>query len=116
MKPQFLADANFNHKIIVGLRRRDPAIDFQIAEQGGTVGRSDSEVLLIAARKNRILVSHDRRTMPACFAEFIATQTSPGLIIVSQDLDIGATINDLLLISTATTLEEWQNVLGFVHI
>lgn len=116
MKPQFLADANFNHKILVGLRRRDPSIDFQTAEQGGTVGRSDAEVLLIAARKNRILVSHDRRTMPACFAEFIKTQTSPGVIIVSQDLDIGAAINDLLLISTGTTLEEWQNVLGFVPI
>jgi hypothetical protein len=34
-------------------------------------------------------VSHDRDTMPAHFARFAQTQSSPGLIIVEQDLGIG---------------------------
>jgi hypothetical protein len=38
-----------------------------------------------------VLVSHDRRTLPDHFRDFIASQTSPGVIIVSQKLSIGGT-------------------------
>jgi hypothetical protein len=38
----------------------------------------------------------------------------PGLIIVSQDLDIGAAIKELLLICVATDAEEWVEHVGFV--
>jgi predicted nuclease of predicted toxin-antitoxin system len=78
------------------------------------VGVPDSEVLRIAAESGRILVSHDRNTMPAHFADFLELQSSPGVIIVSQDLDIGAAIEDLLLIWAATEAEEWVDQLGFV--
>ncbi len=84
MKPRFLADADFNRKIILGLRRWEPTIDFQTAHEGDVPARPDPEGLSIAARENRILVSHDRRTMPAHFARFRETQSSPGLILVSQ--------------------------------
>jgi Domain of unknown function (DUF5615) len=114
MKPRFLADADFNQKIVFGFRRREPSVDFQTAHQSALAGRTDSEVLSIAAHSNRILVSHDRKTMPAQFARFTVAQSSPGLIIVSQDTDIGAVIEDLLLIWTASTLEEWQDTIGFV--
>jgi predicted double-glycine peptidase len=49
MRPRFQADADFNHKIVVGLRRREPSIDFVDAHDGGVVGVSDPEVLEIAA-------------------------------------------------------------------
>jgi hypothetical protein len=32
------------------------------------------------------LISHDRKTMPAHFARFLDSRSSPGLIIVPQDL------------------------------
>lgn len=35
MRPRFQADADFNQRIVVGLRRRDPAIDFRTASEGG---------------------------------------------------------------------------------
>lgn len=114
MKPRFLADADFNRKIVSGLRRREPSIDFQTALQGGVLGRTDSEVLSIAARANRILVSHDMRTMPAEFARFKQSQPSPGLIVVSQQTDIGLAIEDLLLIWAASTLEEWRDTIAFL--
>jgi len=114
MKPRFLADADFNQKIVVGLLRREPSIDFQTASQGDVIGRPDPEVLAIAARENRILISHDRGTMPAHFIRFTATQSSPGLILVAQEVDIGTAIEDLLLIWAGSTLEEWQNKIGFV--
>jgi hypothetical protein len=114
MRPRFLADADFNQKIVLGLLRREPTADFQTAQQGGVLGRPDSEVLAIAARENRILISHDRATMPAHFARFTESQSSPGLILVSQEIDIGTAIEDLLLIWAASTMEEWRDRIGFI--
>jgi hypothetical protein len=116
MRPRFQADADFNHKIVVGLRRREPSVDFLSAHDGGVIGVSDPEVLRIAAESGRILVSHDRKTMPGHFGQFRETRSSPGLIIVSQDLDIGAAIEDLLLVWVATEAEEWEEHLGFVPV
>jgi hypothetical protein len=116
MRPRFLADADFNHKIVVGLRRREPSVDFLSARDGGVAGLSDTDVIGIAAGSGRILVSHDRKTMPGYFARFRETRPSPGIIIVSQDLDIGAAIEDLLLIWATTDATEWLNHLGFVPI
>jgi hypothetical protein len=114
MRPRFQADADFNQKIVLGLRRREPAVDFLGAYDGGVIEIADPDVLRIAAESGRILVSHDRKTMPAHFARFLKEGSSPGVIIVSQELDIGAAIDDLLLIWAATDAEEWIEHLGFV--
>ena len=116
MRPRFQADADFNYKIIAGLRRREPSVDFLSAQEGGVMGAPDPGVLGIAADSGRILVSHDRKTMPGHFARFRERRSSPGLIIVSQELDIGAAIEDLLLIWLATDAEEWVDQLGFVPV
>jgi hypothetical protein len=116
MRPRFQADADFNHKILLGLRRREPILDFLSAHDGGVIGSPDQDVLRIAAETGRILISHDRKTMPAHFMRFRETRSSPGLIIVSQDLDIGSAIEDLLLIWMATEAREWTDCIGFVPV
>jgi uncharacterized protein (DUF433 family) len=50
MKPRFQADADLNRRIVVGLRRREPTIDFQDAYSGGVIGRPEPEVLTLAGR------------------------------------------------------------------
>lgn len=116
MKPRFQADADFNRKIVIGLLRREPSVDFLGAHEGGVVDVPDQRVLEIAANAGRILVSHDRKTMPGHFARFLEGRSSPGVIIVSQDLDIGAAIEDLLMIWAAMDAEEWTDQIGFVPI
>ncbi len=64
MTVQFQADANLNQIILLAARRREPALDFQTAMEAGLSGVNDPEVLARAAREGRILVTHDRRTMP----------------------------------------------------
>ena len=54
--------------------------------------------------------------MPTHFAQFLSTRSSPGLIIVDQELDIGRSIEELLLIWAATDIEEWQDQIGYVPI
>jgi hypothetical protein len=114
MRPRFQADADFNHKIVLGLRRRERAVDFEDARAAGVIGVPDPDVLHKAADLGRILVSHDRKTMPAHFARFLGSRSSPGLIIVPQDLDIGLAIEDLLVIWAASDAEEWRDKIGFL--
>jgi hypothetical protein len=114
MTPRFQADEDFNQRIVLGLRRREAAIDFRDAHDGRVIGASDATVLRLAAESGRILISHDRKTMPAHLARFIESYSSPGVIIVSQELDVGVAIEDLLIFWAASDAEEWRNQLGFV--
>jgi hypothetical protein len=71
---------------------------------------SDPDVLTLAAAQGRILVTHEFRTMPRHFAEFLATgATSPGVFLVKQQTPLAPVIDDLLLIWTASMPEDWKN-------
>jgi len=109
VKIRFQADADLNEDIVAGVRRREPGIDFQTAEEAGLRGLVDERVLELAAADGRILVTHDRRTMPREFAPatFIIARTSPGL--VSQKTSVLEAIEDVVLIWTASEAEEWVN-------
>ena len=106
---RYQADADLNQAIVTGVLRREPTIDFQTAFAAGLEGVKDPEVLAIAAQQGRILVSHDRKTMPSEFAEFITSNQSSGVIIVSRKLPIEVIIEELLLIWAVSSTEEWVN-------
>jgi hypothetical protein len=109
VKVRFQADADLKYAIVVATKRYEPAIDFQSAQEAGLEGVQDPDVLSMAARDGRVLVSHDRRTMPYHFAEFISVRASPGLIIISQRMPISAVVEDLFLIWSATEADAWVN-------
>lgn len=114
MKARFQADADLNRHVIAAVKRREPTVDFQTAQEAGLSGLDDPVVLALAASEGRLLVSHDRQTMPWHFGEFIQQQTSPGLLIVSQHLPVSQAADDLLLIWFASEAEEWINQIGFL--
>ncbi|HEX9961737.1 MAG TPA: DUF5615 family PIN-like protein [Pyrinomonadaceae bacterium] len=109
MKVKFQADADLNEDIVTGVLRRISEIDFQTATEANLQGVSDDNVLEIASRENRILVTHDRRTMPKHFAEFIRHQDCAGVLIVSRKLEISSVIEEIVLIWTASEAEEYVN-------
>ena len=109
MKVRFQADADVDARIVRGLKRRDPGIVFRTADDAQLRGLTDLMVLSIAAKANRVLVSHDERTMPSYFAEFVQRESTPGVIIIPQQTPIGLAIDELLLIWSATDAEEWRN-------
>jgi predicted nuclease of predicted toxin-antitoxin system len=109
MRIRFLADADLNHAIVAAVLRRVPEADFRSATDAGLSGLHDLEVLALAAREGRLLVTHDQNTMPRFFAEFIAKRASPGVIVVRQKLTVASVLDDLVLIWTASQAEEWTN-------
>lgn len=54
-----LIDENLNHRILRGLLRSIPHLDYTLAAAVGLKGANDPVVLDFAARHNRIAVSHD---------------------------------------------------------
>jgi hypothetical protein len=116
MKVSFQADADLNEDIVTGVLRRVPEIDFQTAGEAELENLPDPDVLTLAAQEGRILVTHDRRTMPAHFGQFIENQESPGLIVISQNIDVLSAIEDLILIWTASESEEYINLILTVPI
>ena len=106
---RFQADADLNHIIVKATLRREPSIDFQTAHVAGLVGLPDPEVLALAAQAERVLVTHDRKTMPTHFAAFIEHTISSGVIVTPQKLLVRVAVEDLLLIWTASEAEEWRN-------
>jgi hypothetical protein len=109
MKVRFQADANFNQILLKATLRYEPSIDFRTANDAGLASLSDKQVLAIAANEGRVLVTHDRKTMPTHFADFITSNISAGVIIVPQKIAINAAVEDLVLIWAATESEEWVN-------
>ena len=82
---RFQADADLDYDIVLAVRRRERAVDFASAADSGLIGLGDPEVLEISARQNRILITHDRRTMPGHFRDRLGVgKESPGVFIVSQ--------------------------------
>src|SRR5882672_6845995 len=107
MPVRFQADADLNQIIVSAALRRVPAIDFRTATTAGLAGLKDDEVLALAARDGRILVTHDLATMPRHFRGFVQSQRSPGLLVVPQHLPLGQVADDVILIWAATDPEEW---------
>jgi len=67
---RFQADADLNQTIVAALLRRAPGVDFRTAELAQIRGIGDPDVLAIVAYEERILVTHDSKTMPRHFRFF----------------------------------------------
>ena len=109
MKLRRQADADLNQRIVTGLRRLEPAVDFQTAAAAALEGKLDPDVLAFCADCGRVLVTHDQRTMPRHFGEFIRDARSPGVIIVPQNMPIAQAIDELYLAWCASEAEEWTD-------
>lgn len=96
---RLLADENFKEQIVNGLRRRLPGIDLVTVRDAGLVGDDDPSVLAWAALEDRVLLTHDIRTMKGFAYERVeAGQPMPGVLEVPDLLPIGQALEELLLV------------------
>src|SRR2546423_8844585 len=96
---QLLVDENFNHRILRGLRRRLPELDYMLAQETEIFQQDDEQVLAWAAMHNRAIVTHDVNTMTKYASERLAAgQPLPGVIIIPKELAIGDAIEELAIL------------------
>ena len=105
-----LIDENLNQRILRGLRRAVPHLDYVIAQNVGLKGVPDPRLLEWAAAQNRILVTHDLNTIPRHSYERVRNgQAMPGVIAVPDTLSIGQAIEDLTVIVECSQANELES-------
>jgi Domain of unknown function (DUF5615) len=109
---KFLADENFNNRIVRGLLRRQPGLDIIRVQDLEIAGADDPTVLAWAAQAGRILLTHDERTIPNyAYERLTEGQTIAGVIVARDTLPINTVIEDILLIVECSSPAEWLNEL-----
>jgi predicted nuclease of predicted toxin-antitoxin system len=109
VKIHFQANESLSYALVQALLRLEPSIEFTTAQQSGVLGLGDPEVLAVAARSGRLLVTRDKATFPTHFADFITQNESSGVIVIPPHLTIAQIAEELFLIWLAMEAEEWTN-------
>jgi len=91
---RLLTDENVNNKIMRGLSRRLPQLDFGSVRNLGLAGSPDLVLLKWAANEQRIILTHDIKTMVRDANQLVAQgEPMAGVIFVPDQLEIGRAIN-----------------------
>lgn len=106
---RLLADENFNNDIVRGLLLRQPDFDVVRVQDVGLSGVDDPGILAWAAANNRIILTHDHKTMPdhACH-RMVAGDPVPGVFVISDHLPVGQAIQEILLMAGCSEHAEWN--------
>ncbi len=111
---KLVSDENFDGDILRGLYRRCPELDVVRVQDVGLSAALDPEVLAWAALEGRILLTHDRDTMPSfAYDRVHAGQPMSGVFLVSDLMPIGQAIDEILLAIDCLQLEECKDLVRF---
>lgn len=112
---RLLIDQDLKQHILRGLRRRVPALDAVPAHEVGLSAAPDPELLAWAAAEGRVVVTHDRQTMPGHAADRVAAgEKMAGVFVVPRRLPISEVIDDLEIIVTCSLEGEWENTIRYL--
>jgi predicted nuclease of predicted toxin-antitoxin system len=112
---RLLIDENVDHRILRGLRRRVPQVDFVTVAQIGLAGTPDIDLLRWAAREDRTMLTHDVSTMTD-YAKQLVSQQEPmaGVIVIPDRLGIGKTIESLELAIQTQSQSEMHDLIQYL--
>ena len=108
---RLLADENFNGDIVRGMFLREPTLDLVRVQDLDLSGAEDPDILAWAAENNRILLTHDRATMPDyAYERVVSGDAMCGVFIVDDRFTIGRAIEEILLMMDCSEQEEWRDL------
>lgn len=112
---RIFVDQDFDHDILRGLRLRLPELDAITALQAGLDRKSDPDILAWAAQQNRVIVTHDRNTMPGhAYHRVRNGEAMAGLFIVPRELPVGQAISELGVLVACSFEGEWSQLVVFL--
>jgi Domain of unknown function (DUF5615) len=110
MPIKLLSDENFDNKIVRGVRRKAPLVDFTRVQDVGLSRTPDDVILEWAAQNDYILVSHDNSTIPPIAYDRINNGLKMcGVFIVPDDAPIGKIVDDLVFLAEGSQAGEWDD-------
>ncbi|WP_414755681.1 DUF5615 family PIN-like protein [Anabaena sp. CCY 9910] len=110
-----LSDENFNGDIIRGLFLRQPNIDLLRVQDVGLREIDDPAILAWAVINQRILLTHDRATMPDfAYNRLVRGESMAGMFVVNDRMPIRQAIDELLLLIDFSEQAEWQGIVLYL--
>jgi predicted nuclease of predicted toxin-antitoxin system len=107
-------DENFDGDILRGLLRRQPDLDVVRVQDVGLTETADEKILAWAAAEERVLLTHDRDTIPNfAYDRVRAGETVPGVFLVSDRMAKGKAIEELFLALQCLAPEECRNLVTY---
>jgi hypothetical protein len=107
---RLLADEDFNGNILRGLLLRAPSIDVVRVQDIGLAEADDPRVLSWAAENDRIVLTHDRATMPAhAYERVVAGERMAGVFALHSRFPVRFAIEEILLLNECSEQMEWAN-------
>ena len=111
---KLVSDEYFNGDILRGLFRRRPDLDVVRVQDVGLSATPDPDILEWAASEGRVLLTHDRDTMPSfAHGRVSGRQPMPGVFLVSDVMPIGQAIDEILLAVECLTPDECKDFVRF---
>jgi predicted nuclease of predicted toxin-antitoxin system len=112
---RFLSDENFNGDIVRGLFLRQSNLDLVRVQDVGLRELDDPAILNWAADNERILLTHDRATMPDfAYDRLSKGQQMSGVFLINDRMPIRQAIDELLLLNTCSQQEEWKGIILYL--
>ena len=112
---RFLADENFNGRILRGIRRELPDVDIVRVQDTVMYQAADPQILEWAAQEGRILLTHDIETLVGFANDRIAAGLPmPGVIAARLTVPIGLVIDEIVTIIGASDTSDWENIVTFL--
>lgn len=106
-----LSDENFNGDIVRGLLLRQPNLDLLRVQDVGLREVDDPAILTWAASNGRILLTHDRATMPDfAYDRLVRGELMAGMFVINDRMPIRQAIDELSLLVDCSEQAEWKNV------
>ena len=104
---RFLTDEDFDGRIVRGIRRHYPKLDLLRIQDAALRTYHDRFILDNAAEMNRVLLSHDIRTMYTYALErLFKSKPMPGVILIEQSYPIRDAIHEIALIAYCVEPDE----------
>lgn len=116
---RYLLDENVDVLFHTQLLRREPAmVVWRVGTPGAPpTGTSDPDLLAWCEHNSFILVTNNRRSMPAHLREHLNQgRHIPGIFVLSARMSIGETVEELLLIWAASEEEEYHDRIFFLPV
>lgn len=113
---KLLLDENFNNDVLHGVLRHNPELDYlRVQDIPELYSKDDPTLLAWAAEHNRVLLTHDVRTMTHFAYERVrAGLPMAGVFEVSRHASLGQLIDDILIIVGGSHEDEWHNQVHFL--
>lgn len=112
---RLLIDQDLDHDILRGLLRRVPRLDVVTAFEIGMSQATDPELLFWAQQEGRIIVTHDRATMPRHATAIMETGGSiAGVFVVPRTIPLHQVLAELEIMVECSENYEWIDFICYL--